>query len=148
LSAFLSVIFYYYLLVLLFLLLIAIPTVIPPTDNIRSHTNILLLSAVSGVSFSSVAVSLTPALPESAPVSFEPTSPEPAPVSFEPASPEPAPVSFEPASPEPAPVSFEPASPEPVPFELLLSAILAILPQWQAANSISRFSLHHQEFHI
>ncbi len=113
-SAFLSVIFYYYPLVLLFLLLIAIHTVIPPTDNIRSHTNILLLSAVSGVSFTSAAVSLAPALPE------------PAPVSFEPASPEPAPVSFEPASPEPAPVSFEPASPEPAPFELLLSAILAI----------------------
>ena len=67
------------------------------------------MSAVSGVSFTSIAVSLTPALPESAPVSFEPASPEPAPVSFEPASPEPAPVSFEPA-----------------PFELLLSAILAI----------------------
>ena len=63
-SAFLSVIFYYYPLVLLFLLLIAIHTVIPPTDNIRSHTNILLLSAVSGVSFTSAAVSLASALPE------------------------------------------------------------------------------------
>ena len=37
------------------------------------------LTAVSGVSFTSVAVSLTPSLPESAPVSFEPASPEPAP---------------------------------------------------------------------
>ena len=92
-SAFLSVIIYYYPLVLLFLLLIAIHTVIPPTDNIRSHTNILLLSAVSGVSFTSAAVSLAPALPEPAPVSFEPASPEPDPETNENSSQKPNTVS-------------------------------------------------------